>query len=342
MPAKTLRLLALLAIAGCTSLGPRTIVNDRFDYIQALRQSWKEEMLSNIIGLRYSELPVFVQVTSVINQYKLEGELSGFVEEDNQGLGVRATVADQPTITYVPLAGEAFARNLLTPVAPGAVMSLLQGGWPASLAFRSIVRSINGISAVTGNPDEPRFLEIVALMQHIQDTLGIGIKVMQKADDQVVLILLPSVVGAGAGPEARRLHELLQLPEGVSEFKLVYGQEPTAPDEIAILTRSTLDLLIELSLHADVPEDDVATGRTRATLSSAVVEGLTDPLIRIHCAEERPDDCFVTVRYRDHWYWVDDHDRTSKRAFSFAMLVMSLTSGGATGAGPVVTVSTGG
>jgi len=78
------RLKNLLAIAtlssllvSCTSLGPQTIERDHMDYGMSVRNSVKEQLLANIVGLRYMEAPVFVDVSSVINQYSLSGKCSG-------------------------------------------------------------------------------------------------------------------------------------------------------------------------------------------------------------------------------------------------------------------------
>jgi len=36
-----------LLLAGCLNVGPNTIVQDRFKYNQAIRDSWEEQMLNN-------------------------------------------------------------------------------------------------------------------------------------------------------------------------------------------------------------------------------------------------------------------------------------------------------
>src|SRR5690349_24063826 len=40
------------------------------------------------------------------------------------GVSTAATYGEKPTVTYTPLSGERFARSLLTPIPPAAVISL--------------------------------------------------------------------------------------------------------------------------------------------------------------------------------------------------------------------------
>ena len=74
----SLILLSLSLLAAC-SVGPKSIPRDQFDYGMAIASAGREQILKNIVGLRYVEAPVFIDVASVINQYSLEGEVSAGV-----------------------------------------------------------------------------------------------------------------------------------------------------------------------------------------------------------------------------------------------------------------------
>ena len=152
----------LLYLTGCASIGPGTVPRDRFDYITAISDSWKSQMLFNLVKLRYGDAPVFLDVASVINQYLVEGTVgySGNWAQNAQlpwpytalhNLLGTGRYAERPTITYSPLSGEKFARSLMTPIPPAAILSFLQGGQPVDLVLRLAVHSINGIHSSVVN-----------------------------------------------------------------------------------------------------------------------------------------------------------------------------------------------
>src|SRR5512136_3133233 len=100
-------LVCALALTGCQSFGPHTVATDRFDYSTAVADSWKQQTLLNIVKLRYMDLPVFVDVASIVSGYSLQtgGNIGGTVSSDGaiQGnfaaVGAQVVYTDRPTIT---------------------------------------------------------------------------------------------------------------------------------------------------------------------------------------------------------------------------------------------------
>ncbi len=116
--------LLLLVLTGCSSVGPNSVARDRFDYTTSVADSWKRQMLLNIVKIRYGDAPIFLDVASITNQYSLETELTGTLgwsappSINSQGLSGTGRYTDRPTITYTPLEffASGFAMALLAVV----------------------------------------------------------------------------------------------------------------------------------------------------------------------------------------------------------------------------------
>ena len=61
-------------------------------------------------------------------------------------------------------------------------------------------------------------------------------------------------------------------------------------------------------------------------------------LVRIHSGDAQPADAAVAVQYRGHWYWIDDRDLRSKRAFAFMMMLFTMSDPSSVENAPVVTI----
>lgn len=58
----------------------------------------------------------------------------------------------------------------------------------------------------------------------------------------------------------------------------------------------------------------------------------------IRSSIEEPTDAFVKVRYRDHWFFIDDREFQSKRAFTFLMVLFTLSETGQKLQQPILTI----
>jgi len=339
----------VLLLTGCASVGPPTVVRDRFDYVTAISDSWKRQMLVNLLKVRYADAPVFMDVTSVISAYTLGADASvgGEVARPGRGdtfaaFGAGANYSDKPTITYQPLSGDKFARSLMAPIPVAGVLSLIQAGYPADVVLRICVNSINGLENDYGGPGNPRagspqFREIMDALRQSQAAGGAGFRTRtNKSAQSVVMFFRPG--NDDAGPLVGRMRDLLGLDPTAREFTVVYGSFPEPDGEIAILTRSIMQIMIDLAAQMDVPEAEIAEGRVYSRKRTADQERMFPPLIAVRTGASAPEDAYVSVRYRDKWFWIDDRDQPSKRTLSFLMLAFSLTEGAPTQAAPVVTI----
>jgi len=334
-------------LAGCAAIGPSTIRRDQFDYGKAIADSGREQLLSNIVGLRYLEAPLFVNVSSVINQYSLEREVSvdagvntGFQDRNTLTFGGAGRWSDRPTITYAPVSGREFATSLLTPLPPESIFALVQAGWPVELIFRMTVRSINGIDNEMAAPGlrrqaDPRFVRLLEVWEKLRNAGVLGLR-REEEDGRAAVIVYLTRSADALGPDIAFLFETLGLSPGTTEARLRYGLIPSEANEITVLTTSILELMNELAWRVEVPPAHVEEGRTTSTF---VTDYTSVPsLIRIFHSDERPDHALVAVRDRGYWFYIDDRDVASKRAFSMIQLLFNLTSSGETARGPIVSL----
>ena len=60
--------------------------------------------------------------------------------------------------------------------------------------------------------------------------------------------------------------------------------------------------------------------------------------VHIYSATEKAKDAYLSVRYRDHWFWIDDRDLKSKQSFAFLLLIFALADTGEKRALPLITI----
>jgi hypothetical protein len=337
--------LALLGLAGCVSVPPERVSTTRIEYGQVLADSWKRQTLLNVVRLHYADVPVFLDVASVINSYSESGKASAGASlrnrSDPSGLNLNAemTWSNTPTVTYQPLMGERFTKALLQPVPPESVFKLMQGGWSVDIVLRTVVSSINGLrNHSLGVGADPRFTELLESLSRIQRAGGLGMRIVSKpGGSAVVIVLSGDRVNPALAADRLRVQQLLGLAGDADEFEISYGLLPSSGREVAMLSRSMLELLLELGFGIDVPEAHVNAGRVLPGRRHAD-DAPYIPLVRVHSGAEPPADAYSSVLYRDQWYWIDDTDLASKQTFTFLLILFSLAETGPGAAAPVVTV----
>jgi len=103
-----------------------------------------------------------------------------------------------------------------------------------------------------------------------------------------------------------------------------------------------LQVMIDLASTIEVPTEHVADKRVLPTFREKASDGRTiSPLVKVQSSPKRPRDAFVTVPFRDHWFWIDDKDVLSKNVFSFLMFIFTLTETGGKEGVPIVTIPVG-
>jgi hypothetical protein len=347
---RSLLLLLTTMVVACASVGPKTVPRDQFDYNAAIAESSQQQLLLNLVRLRYSEAPVFLKVSSVISQYSRVGSVSagvaanaGATGDNTASVGGGLVWADRPTITYAPVTGQEFSRNLLTPLPPTALFELMQSGWPAGLVLRVGMWSINDLNNDIARPSrrrqaDPELFEMFDVWRRLREAGVLGIRQTKVDDEKVEFVLfLRDRRSETAEDDLDRFRELLGIDPEAREFRLTYGLVPEQPGDIAVLTGSIWDIMLNLAWQFEVPGEHVTSGRTGETFQAQHSGGV--PPIQVHFSEEDPKDAFVAVHEHGYWFHIDQHDRMSKRTFSFLQLLLNLAETGTPDPTPVITIS---
>ncbi|MDH4566311.1 hypothetical protein E8E95_06430 [Pseudomonas sp. BN414] len=344
--------MAALALSGCASIGPNTVTVDRFDYSSAIADSWKQQTLLNIVKLRYMDMPVFVDVASIVAGYSLEtgGNIGGQISSGDavQGnsvlLGANGKYTDRPTITYVPMTGEKFLIGLLTPIDPKNIFSLLQSGYAADFILGLTVESLNGVRnrtalAGTVREAEPEFVRALGLLRDIQVAGAVGLRVEEnKATGTTALLVMrredlePEIL-----EKQKELRRLLHLPEDSQRFVLKYSPARGEEGELSVNSRSMLQIMTAFSSYIEVPEAHI---QDQSAVPTAVTGSTENRLSRIliRSGTEKPERAYTSVRYRDHWFWIEDSNWQAKRALAAIMFFFTLSEAKGNNNLPLITI----
>ena len=170
-----------LFLSACSRFGSRQIPIDSFNYNEAIAISSNEQMLINLVRLRYREVPVFLAVGSVLTQYFSGGEASASAffgkptsDAANEIIGARGRMVyfERPTITYSPLAGQEFTQQLLTPLPNELVFSLVQSGWPPDQLLMMSLERVNHLENMPfGAVPSAESLEELRTFNHVVQLL---------------------------------------------------------------------------------------------------------------------------------------------------------------------------
>jgi len=338
-----------LGLGGCGSFGPGTLDRDQINYGNSIGDNWKDQMLANLVKIRYVDMPVFVDVGQIVAGYTLETQVSGtlgfgttLTGGDTQSLGGVGRYTDRPTITYMPKTGEAYLRSLLEPVDPAALLSLIAAGYSPELLFTWAVESINGIrnfSNVGSRRQMPdsRYYAFVDLLTSMQQSGAVGFEVKEDTESGRTIVFTFSA--QRLSPELldgrEQLRQLLGLPEGQSEFTVVFSPFALGGNVLAIQTRSILQILTTMSDFVDVPPD-----KARRTHPGFQMPAGSQQPFTVHASTEQPKAAFASFKYEGDWYWIDHEDLASKRVFTLMLFLTTLTNRAGIENVPVLTIPT--
>lgn len=155
-PGTALLIGTILLLTGC-QIGPRAMSLGHPEYASAVGEVTDEQLLLNLVRLRYRATPVWLEVSSISTQFEAaaSGDVSAALNEDVGaggaenpdafGIGAGLGYAERPTISYSILGGEQFTKRLLRPISVSALSLLADSGWRADRVLLLIAERVNGL-----------------------------------------------------------------------------------------------------------------------------------------------------------------------------------------------------
>jgi len=322
-------------LAGCAVVGPTAIRSGRLAYSEAITETNNQQLLKMVVYNRYGEQGNLLAVSSVTANVSVKSSSAlqfGFGDTDNYAgnlvpFSAGSVYEENPTISYVPVAGEKYTRQLMSPL-PINLLALFAGTLtdPASI-YTALIANINGIH----NPDflfypseaDPRFTRVITIMTAL--TQAQCLHWIEDPHDRSFSIVIDDYAPAYT-IEVNELLQLLGLPAPKhSSTRLIlpvslalHGRENGG---IGIITRSVFDLGEILSAAIEVPAHE----RNDGIAINYPPPGLAGQNLRIRHASDRPKHAYISVKYRDGWFYIDESDQATKGFFRLMSALWSVT-----------------
>ena len=154
--------MALPLLPGC--LSPIAMHQAVLSYDQTVTQVSSEQLLLNIVRARFHRPVHFTTVSSVAATFDFR-MTAGITPPEGDSRGLVAplfstTVAENPTVTIIPMDGAEFEQRLLTPLEEQRFLALLELGGDLGMALRMMgsamrVETSTGMVVVKNDPGVP-------------------------------------------------------------------------------------------------------------------------------------------------------------------------------------------
>lgn len=328
-------LLGVLAAGGCSVAGTTAIRSGRAVYNDVIVSTNNEQILSMILHMRYLEPYGLLDVASVTANVRIQtsvGAQFGVGSSANYAgnlvpISAGALYEENPTISYTPVQGEAYLRQMLSPLPLDIAVLLMSALGDTPAAMMLLVDEINGIRNPEFDDDssstqEDRFVRVADLLASLHRR-GFVTWAQEAADPPTFALVLRGE-GADYAEAVARLHELLGLDKPTSLDELITLRVLLAVGQrkdqvIELRTRSVHDLFRIAAASVDVPEEHLESGQAPRLPPS----GPVGAQIRIRRSAGRPPDAMVAVEFRGWWYSIGATDARSKETFRLLEAVMS-------------------
>jgi hypothetical protein len=344
---------AILLLNGCAQVGPNSISRGRAAYNEAITRTDDEQLLMSIVKGRYGESYNMLAITGVAANIRFsaraEAQFGIGSSESYAGnlipLSSGVAYEENPTITYAPAQGAEYLRQLNSPIPLDTLILLVRTSRNPGSVITMLVETVNGLLNADFIPEEEKLDAKFTQFVRISSSLARA-RVLHWVRDATIKDKFYFVL-TGYDPDhiedVEAILSLLGLPIPKGKDKgedialpVVFALRGREWGGIGITTRSTAELLEIMQARVEVPEEHLKSG---VAITYPPV-GLPGQGIRIPVSRERPANAWVAVRYRGYWFYVDETDQPTKRAFKSVrtMFQLSIATAAEDQPAPVLTV----
>ncbi len=355
LPLLLLTLLTTVGSGCLATFGPQAIERTHPAYNEAIIASINEQMLQNLVRMRYRDVTFFLEIGSVTTSLSLQANAGvdaalNFGSQDALSPDVGVGYADNPTISYTPLQGEDLLKSLLSPLQLEAILVLTQSGWNIDRVFGLCFERINNLYNAPNasgptpqlEPDYEQFNLLLEALASLQRRHRIEIGTTQQAEALGITVRLVADEAAYQA-DIDRIYALLQLDREVKDFDLSTDFLAAKKTQWAVRPRSISGLLYYLSQTVETPEQHQADGLVTVTTSKTggVFDWTHTPAgrrFKVRTTAERPENAYIATSYRGHWFYIEDTDLESKSTFMLLRQLFDLQAGQTKSQGPTLTL----
>lgn len=356
---KTLVYIMLAASLGACAT-PRMsapIARDTLAYSSEVARAQQEQLLLNIVRLRYNDAVSFVEIERMTTEDSRSfglgiGTALGLDDGPfNEVLGGDAAVSqsETPTAIYNVLRGGAYAQQLLQPVAPESIFLLSQSGWSVERLMLCCVARIGDIDNARSAagptperlPDNSDFRELARLMRQLQLSGDLLVQVFDDKEDAPPRVVVTWHASSAEGEALAAMFKTHKVAAAFNMEDTLYSAELATRSEkkgdAPLRGRSILGMLAALSHTVDVPPEHAhlvmqtqggTPGAPRAACAPAAPWGdVIGNYFAVSWSRERPETASVAVPYRGVWFYVDDSCRNAKSTLDLIGHLYALQAG---------------
>ena len=333
------------------------VAADTVTYSAAISAARQEQLLMNIVRLRYNDPVSFVDVQQLTTTETalVRGDLSSAIALGGQSFdeilngAAAAELTSQPTIAYSALRGGDYAQQLLQPLPPATIFLMSQSGWSVErlmLCCLARIGDLDNARAAAGPtpsslPDNTDFRNLARLMRAMQEQGNLLVQVIDTGEaaagaSRVVIKWRRSAAHGEELANLFRTHWVTDVQE-ISGDRYV-AEISTRGNELGDYSargRSLLGVLSAVSQsvhvpaeHADIARRSDAAGSVPAPcLAPGGWHDVNGGFFAVASSKDKPDTASVAVQYRGYWFYIDDRCHDAKATLNLIDHLYALQAG---------------